>query len=177
MLQKLIYFDNQLLRKKSVLVEKFDGNLKRLVVDMVETMDANRGVGIAAVQIGVLLQVLAIRPEVKGPNGEFLLGEVEIFINPKITFHSAGTEIMIEGCLSLPGLHMEVERPKKIVVEAVNLEGKPFKEEIEGFKAREILHENDHLHGTLFIDRLSKVQKSEIRDALKEIHSKYNIIS
>jgi peptide deformylase len=170
----LVYLGNPLLRKQCLEVEKITDEIKELVSDMVETMDANNGVGLAAIQIGVLKKIFVIREVFEDEHGEAYLGEVEVFINPRISNPSKKTEILPEGCLSVPGIHMEVVRPVEITVEWLDLEGNKHLKVIKDFKAREILHENDHLNGTLFIDRLSNDQKKEIDHLLKEIIQKYN---
>jgi peptide deformylase len=170
----LVYLGNPLLRKQCLEVEKIDEEIKQLVSDMIETMDANNGVGLAAIQIGVLKRIFVIREVLEDEKGEAYLGEPEVFINPKISNPSKKIEVLPEGCLSVPGIHMEVERPIEVHVEWLDLNGSRHKKSIKGFKAREILHENDHLNGTVFIDRLSNDQKKEIDHLLKEIIQKYN---
>mgnify|MGYP006436079871 CR=1 FL=1 len=170
----LVYYNNSFLRQKSKEVDKIDDEIIELVKNMIETMDQKNGVGISAVQVGKLHRIFVIRPEIETPDGEFALGPAEVFINPKLTSPSKDREAMSEGCLSMPGAYGDVLRPKTILVEATNLKGERFKEEVSGFKAREIMHENDHLNGVMFIDRLEKESKSKIDALLKEIHGKYN---
>ncbi|NGX56118.1 MAG: Peptide deformylase [Candidatus Anoxychlamydiales bacterium] len=171
---KLVYLGDSLLRKQCIEVDNITDEIKQLANDIIETMDVNNGVGLAAIQIGVLKRIFVIREVLENENGDSYLAEPEVFINPKITNPSQKTEIMPEGCLSVPGIHMEVERPCKIHVEYLDINGKRISKDIEGFKAREIMHENDHLNGTLFIDRLKEDQKKEIDHLLKEIIKKYN---
>jgi len=96
----------------------------------------------------------------------------QVYINPKITVHPGISGNDVEGCLSIPGIREEVERALSLSIEALDLEGNPFKEEVFGYKARIILHENDHLNGVLFIDRLPKAVKKKIAPALKEIQKR-----
>lgn len=174
MKRPLVYYGNPLLRKKSVKVEKINDEIKTLVKDMIETMDANNGVGLAAIQVGEPWRVIVIRPEIENESGKIMLGEPEVYINPVLSNPSSETNIFSEGCLSIPGIHREVERPKSIHVEAMDLEGNKISEDFEGFKAVEIMHENDHLNGVLFVDRLSKENRKKIEPYLKEIKKKYN---
>ncbi len=140
-----------ILREKSLPVKKIDKTIRKLLDDMVETMDAADGVGLAAPQVGVSLRVIIVDVEDK-------LLEL---INPEIVF-SDGTQVcQQEGCLSVPGLFGSVERALFIEVEALNRNGKKIKFSAEGFKAQAIQHEIDHLDGILFIDRASKIYKAE----------------
>ena len=92
---------------------------------------------------------------------------MEVFINPVLSSPSKETESLPEGCLSIPGIHREVVRPFKIHVEAMDLSGKLFSVDLEGFKARQVMHENDHLYGTLFVDRLDQKVRKEIDPLLR----------
>lgn len=133
---------------------KFDDNLKELVKDMAETMYDAPGVGLAAPQIGVPLQlaVIDITPKDK-PN------ELIVLANPKI-IKGEGEEVDEEGCLSVVDYSSNVKRYTKIWVEAQDIEGNPLKFEAEDFYARVIQHELDHLNGKLFIDRISSLKRS-----------------
>ena len=129
------------LRKVSRLVEKFDERLWTLLDDMAETMYEADGVGIAGVQVGVLRRVFVV------DIGEGLIE----FVNPTITAQS-GEQDGMEGCLSSPGEFGLVVRPEKVTIEAFDRHGEPFTLEAEGFLARAICHENDHLDGRIFKD-------------------------
>lgn len=140
--------DDEILRKKSKVVEEINDRIKVLVKDMIETMYHANGVGLAAPQVGILKRVAVVD-----------VGEgVHVFINPEILEHSGGC-IDFEGCLSLPGKQGEVERPAKIKVKALNENGEEFSLEAEDFFARAICHEIDHLDGILFIDKLVKSEE------------------
>ena len=129
------------LRKVSRPVEKFDERLWTLLDDMADTMYHADGVGIAGVQVGVLRRVFVVD-----------LGEgLTEFINPAITARS-GEQDGMEGCLSSPGEFGLVVRPEKVTIEAFDRNGKPFTMDAEGFLARAICHENDHLDGRIFKD-------------------------
>ena len=103
-----------------------------------------------------------------------MLGPAEVYINPKLSNPSKNKETMQEGCLSVPQIHEEVERPISIDIEALDLNGNQIKTTVTGFKARELMHENDHLNGVLFIDRLSPRLRKLITPYLDNIKKKYN---
>jgi peptide deformylase len=136
-------------------VEKVDGAIKKLADDMLETMYASDGVGLAAVQIGVALNVIVIDVAQKeGAN------DPKVFINPKIVWASEETQKFEEGCLSVPDIWEEVERPVAIRAEYLDLKGDKQTLEADGFLADCLQHEIDHLNGTLFIDHLSRLKRS-----------------
>jgi peptide deformylase len=174
MILPLLYYGNAQLRKKCLPVKEITADVRALVANMIETMDGHNGVGLAAIQVGVLLQILVIRPEIVGPDGEFALGDPEVYINTVLTSPAVATDVMNEGCLSLPQIRADVERPTSIHLEALNLEGKRISLTLSGFKARQIMHEHDHLHGTLFIDRASKEERKKIEPKLRELKKKYS---
>jgi len=174
MILPLVYYGNPKLRSKCLEVKEITEEIKQLCFDMIETMDANNGVGLAAIQVGKFLRIIVIRPVLEDENSEAYLGEAEVYINPKLSNPCEKTQKLPEGCLSLPGLHEEVERPFSIHLEAIDLNGNKISKEMKGFKAREIMHENDHLNGVLFIDRLTAKKRKEIEPFLKEIKAKYN---
>lgn len=134
----------ELLRKRSREVTEFDGRLGELLDDMRETMIAADGVGLAAPQVGVLKRAVVISPDGR---------DFYEFVNPVIV-SSSGRQICREGCLSVPGISGEVERPKKIEVLAYDRNGKRFVLNAEGFLADICCHEFDHLDGVLFIDKM-----------------------
>ena len=142
-----------ILRQKSKRVKAVDGSIKKLVTDMIETLHANPArVGLAAPQVGVPLRVIVIGiPEEK---------DIAL-INPEIVRHSIETNLDNEGCLSIPGYMGEVERYDTITVKGLNRHGQPLKIKANGWMARIIQHEIDHLEGVLFIDRATKVWKLE----------------
>lgn len=136
---------DELLRKTSKKVEKIDEKLLVLIEDMKETMYEADGVGIAAPQVGILKRLFVI--DVYDGLG------AKVFINPEI-LETSGTQIDDEGCLSVPGVNEEVERPNYVKVKATNENGEEFILEGEELLARAICHENDHLDGILFIDHV-----------------------
>lgn len=175
MKRELCYYGNPLLREKCLEIKEITPEIRQLAEDMIETMDALNGVGLAASQVGVLLRLFVIRPEIKTETGDFALGAAEVYINPVISSPTEQTEIMNEGCLSFPGLHVEIERPYGVHLEALNLQGEKVSLDAYSFKAREIMHENDHLNGKFFVDRAAPHLKKEIEPDLKIIKKRYSI--
>ncbi|MBN1914538.1 MAG: peptide deformylase [Parachlamydiales bacterium] len=173
MIYSLVYYGNPLLRKKCHKIEKITDEIIDFARDLVQTMDASNGVGLAANQVGKLVKMFAVRPLVQDNEGNTALGPAEVYINPVLSHPSEETEMLSEGCLSFPGLHYFIERPKSIHIEALDLDGKTVSKTVEGFYAREIMHENDHLNGVLFIDRLDKKTRKEIERELRMIKNKY----
>jgi peptide deformylase len=143
------------LRREAEPVKDFGDDLKTLVRDMFETMYYAEGVGLAAPQIGRSLQLLVMdtRNEVEPEAGRLAL------VNPRITQASRATERGTEGCLSIPGVDEQVDRALQIVVEGQDVDGREIELVAEGFTARVLQHEIDHLNGVLFIDRLSPLKR------------------
>ena len=155
--RKIVIEPDPILRKKSKNLEKVDNNIKKLMDDMLETMYAAPGIGLAAVQTGILKRLVVIdisKDDVK-KNPLFL-------INPEITFKSKNTSTYEEGCLSLPGQFAEIERPAECHLNYIDYNGKEKKLKADGLLATCIQHEIDHLNGILFIDYLSKLKKDMI---------------
>ncbi len=155
--KKILIEPDPILRKKSTLLEKVDDQTKKLMDDMLETMYAAPGIGLAAVQVGILkrLIVIDVSKDEKERKPLFL-------INPEITFKSANTSVYEEGCLSLPGHFAEIERPAKCHLRYLDYNGKEKNLVAEGLLSTCIQHEIDHLNGVLFIDYLSKLKKDMI---------------
>ena len=156
-LREILTEPNEILRKKSLNVEKVDKDLQNLMDDMLETMYAAPGIGLAAIQIGIPKRVivldLASKDEPKNPMH---------FINPEIIEKSNNNLTYEEGCLSVPGQFAEIDRPDKCHLKYLDYYGQPKEIKAEGMLATCIQHEIDHLEGILFIDYLSKLKKSMI---------------
>jgi peptide deformylase len=136
-------------------VANVDGTVRRLIDDMLETMYAAEGIGLAAVQIGVALNVIVMDLDQKdGKNNP------RVFINPKLTWTSDELATFEEGCLSVPDIWEDVERPARIRAEYLDRDGVEQTMEADGFLADCLQHEMDHLKGTLFIDHLSRLKRS-----------------
>ena len=155
--RKIITEPNNILRKKSVTLEKVDDDLRDLMDDMLETMYAAPGIGLAGVQIGILkrLIVIDVSKDEEKKNPIFL-------INPEIIFKSSSTSVYEEGCLSLPGYFAEIERPAECQIEYIDYHGKKKKMKASGLLATCIQHEFDHINGILFIDYLSKLKRDMV---------------
>jgi peptide deformylase len=136
------------LRQHSAPVKMVDDQVRRLVDDMFETMDAAHGVGLAANQVGVARRVAVVDAD----------GDRFTMIDPTI-IEAEGRATAEEGCLSIPDIYADVTRPERVVVEALDIEGNRFRKEATGLKARAIQHEIDHLDGILFLDHLSLMRR------------------
>ena len=155
--RNIIIEPDPILRKKSDSLEKVDDELRSLMDDMLETMYSAPGIGLAAVQIGILKRIIVIDVSKEDQKKEPLF-----LVNPKITFKSQKISTYEEGCLSLPGYFAEIERPAECHVEYIGYDGKNKNLKAEGILSTCIQHEIDHLNGILFIDYLSKLKKDMI---------------
>jgi peptide deformylase len=156
-------YPDPVLRARSREVTRFDPEFDKLVADMIETMHAAPGVGLAAPQVGAESRVAVVDVSVgKDPQ------QLYVLVNPELV-ESAGAETDVEGCLSLPGITDKVERPLRIKVRALDRQGQPFALEAEEFLARAICHEIDHLNGILFTDHLRGLRKERMRRQLKRL--------
>jgi peptide deformylase len=175
MILKVVKYGEPVLRKKGAKIEAITPDVKKLIADMFETMYAYKGVGLAAQQIGVALQLTVIdvrgvtdRPstlELDGKSADVNEFMPLVLINPEITPVSepvAGPE----GCLSFPEIYADVTRPESVDIKALDRDGKPIAFRCGGLLARAAQHETDHLHGILFIDRMDKKTKDELQDEL-----------
>ncbi|MEM9552961.1 MAG: peptide deformylase [Acidobacteriota bacterium] len=156
-------YPDPVLRVDCAEVVEFDDALRQLVDDMVETMIAAPGVGLAAPQVGIEKQLAVVDVSV-GREPERLI----VLVNPTIV-EEAGSELDAEGCLSIPELTEKVRRPTSVRVEGRDLDGAPVEIEAEGFEARAICHEIDHLHGVLFIDHLRGLRRERVRRKLRKL--------
>jgi len=136
-------------------VERVDDDIRALVADMTDSMYAAEGIGLAAIQIGVAKRVLVIDLDQKEGDKN-----PRAFINPKITWASEEMATYEEGCLSVPEIWDDVERPARVKAEYLDIDGKPQTLEADGLLATCLQHEMDHLNGVLFIDHLSRLKKS-----------------
>ena len=157
MLRKILTEPDPILRKKCEPLEKVDTETKKLMDDMLETMYAAPGIGLAAIQVGILKRLVVI---------DISKGEEEkkpmFLINPQIMHRSEKTSIYEEGCLSLPGQFAEIERPAECTLKYIDYNGKEKELKADGLLATCVQHEVDHLNGILFIDYLSKLKKDMI---------------
>ena len=156
-LRQILTEPNSILRQKSSIVEKVDGEIQKLMDDMLETMYAAPGIGLAAIQVGVPKRIIVLdisrNEEPKKPM---------FFINPEIVEKAKNNSTYEEGCLSVPGQFAEIERPESCHLKFLDYNGQPQEIKAEGMLATCIQHEIDHLEGILFIDYLSKLKKTMI---------------
>jgi len=151
------------LRQKAVPVAAPSDEIRRLVQDMFECLYREAGVGLAAPQVGISQRVFVV--DVADDDSERVK---RAFVNPVIVERS-GSMTGEEGCLSIPGLRADVKRAARVVVEATDENGAPFRLEAEGLLSRAIQHETDHLDGILFVDRLSAIQRKLMEGKLKKV--------
>lgn len=152
--RKLVIIPDPVLRKKAASLETVafgTESLRTLVADMAETMMEADGIGLAAPQIGISQRIFVVATS----NG------ARVFINPKLTKQSFLKIAMEEGCLSIPGVYGTVKRPRRVTVEALDVEGKAFTLQAGGLLARVIQHELDHLNGVLFTDKVITITRGE----------------
>ena len=170
--RKIVIEPDPILRRKSDYISNVDNQLRLLMDDMLDTMYKAPGIGLAAVQIGILKRVVVIdiskEKEKKNPL---------CMVNPEITFISKKTSIYEEGCLSLPGHFAEIERPAECHLNYLDYDGKKKEIKASGLLATCIQHEIDHLNGVLFVDYLSKLKKDMIiKKLIKKKKNKNKIV-
>jgi len=178
MILPILEYGNPILRAKGKPIEHMDNRIRGLAANMVETMHAANGVGLAAQQIGEALQLTVLdvslvedRPSTLKLDGKDVDPKSAmplVLINPEIELCGA-TEAGVEGCLSFPEITGEIERAKSVIVHAQTLEGGTLEIEASGFLARAIQHEGDHLNGILFIDRMNSAAKAALSSRLKRL--------
>ena len=162
-LRQILTEPNKILREKSLFVEKIDEDLQRLMDDMLETMYAAPGIGLAAIQVGVPKRVIVIDiAQRDGPRNPMF------FVNPEIVEKSENNLTYEEGCLSVPGQFAEIDRSEKCHIKYLDYDGQPKEIKAEGMLSTCIQHEIDHLEGILFIDYLSKLKKSVVLKKLSK---------
>jgi len=180
MILQVVKYGTPVLRKKGALIEEITPTIKNLIADMFETMYAHKGVGLAAQQVGLALQLTVIdvrgvtdRPsslELKGKPAEVQDFMPLVLINPEIK--PVGEPIPgPEGCLSFPEIFAQITRPDVVDVRAMNQEGKLIEFRCGGLLARAVQHEADHLQGILFIDRMGKDAKEDLRPELEQLQA------
>jgi peptide deformylase len=160
---KIINFPHPTLRRPSKSIRRVDADLKRIAAEMLELMYEAKGVGLAANQVDLPLRIFVANPS--GVQGD---GEEWVVINPVLQ-RPKGSETAEEGCLSLPGVHGMVVRPKEIHLNGYDLSGNELDCKVDGFLARIFMHENDHLDGVLFFDRMNDQAREPLLDALEEL--------
>jgi len=180
MVLPIIMYGTPVLRQKGARIESITPTIKRLIADMLETMYAYKGIGLAAQQVGVPIQLTVIdvrgatdRPsslEIKGEPVEIATLMPLVLINPEIK--PVGEPVAgPEGCLSFPEIFADITRPDVVDIKALNGEGQLLEFRSGGLLARAVQHETDHLHGILFIDRMDKKTKEELRPDLDDLQA------
>lgn len=158
---KIRAYPDAVLKKKAEPLTRFGPEEQKLFDDMIETMYAGDGVGLAAPQVGISQRILIASPTMTQ-------GEEYVFVNPEI-FEARGRELGLEGCLSLPGISGEIPRAKVIRFRALDRKGQPLEMEVKDFFARIIQHEVDHLNGILLIDRVDFNKRQELLAAYQRL--------
>ena len=170
MILPIYIYGQPVLRKESADIEKDYPNLKELLANMFETMEEANGVGLAAPQIGLNIRVVVIDLDVLSEDFPEYKGFKKGFINPHIIeYDETNTESLEEGCLSLPGIQEKVTRPTRIHVQYLDEDLNEHDEWVEGYLARVMQHEFDHLDAKMFIDRISPLRKQLIKSKLKAL--------
>ena len=165
---KIILYPDPRLKKISQPVTAFDQRLRQLANRMLELMREARGVGLAAPQVGENVRLFVM-------NATQEPGDDRVYVNPVLS-DLEGDEEQEEGCLSLPGIHVNVTRGRQVRMQAQDLEGRPIEEVATGFPARVWQHEFDHLNGTLLTDRMGPVAKMTHRKVLNELKEQYDLL-
>lgn len=150
-------YPDEVLKKKAELITDIDGDLQKLIDDMIETMYNSNGIGLAAPQVGVSKRLIIVDTSSRQENQSLV-----VLINPEI-INSEGEILSEEGCLSLPGFITRLKRNEKVFVRGLNRKGKPIEIEATGLLARALQHEIDHLDGILLIDRISPLKRELFR--------------
>lgn len=163
----VVHYPHPTLRYKSKPIVRVDAELRAIADRMLELMYEHNGVGLAANQVD-----LPIRLFVMNPAGNKEEGEEWVVINPEIS-KPKGTESAEEGCLSLPGIHGDVKRPKSIHLSGYDITGQPIEMEVDGFVARVIQHEKDHLDGVMFFDRMPDESRRDLDYQLEELDTDF----
>jgi peptide deformylase len=161
---ELVEYPHPALARKAKPLARIDDAVRDAVAQMFDIMYEAQGVGLAANQVALPYRLFVVN--VTGQRGA---GEEMVFLNPALS-RPRGTAVQEEGCLSLPGLRMDVRRPERVVLDAWSLDGQPIHLDLDGFLARVVQHEFDHLEGRLFTDRLPEAAALEARRALASMH-------
>ena len=157
-LRDIVTLPDPILRRKARTITRFDADLQSLIDDMIETMRKAPGVGLAAPQVGISRRLIVVEYP-KDDELDEAPKKLYVVVNPEIKETSEETEMGIEGCLSIPGLHGEVERAIAVTVKGQTRRGQPMKIKTKGWLARIFQHEIDHVNGVVFTDRAAKVWK------------------
>jgi peptide deformylase len=163
-IRDIVTLPDPVLRRKAKPVSRFDESLQSLIDDMIETMRMAPGVGLAAPQVGVSARVIVVE-YAENQEEEDAPKKLYVVVNPEIKQLSPEAEVGVEGCLSIPGLQGEVERPLEVRIKGLTRRGQPVRIKAKGWMARIFQHEVDHLNGVVFTDRAIRVWKPEPEQA------------
>jgi len=165
MLYKIKIYGAPVLEKQAEPISEFNDKIKKLAMDMIETLKTAGGLGLAAPQVGISKQLIVVRFKVQG---EELKDEYSVIINPSLTI-SGDILVTEEGCLSFPGIFVKIPRKRFTEIVGYNINGKPITGKFEELNARVLQHEVDHLNGILITDRMSRLTRTLISNKLKNL--------
>ncbi len=168
MIKGIITYGSSILRKKSVIVSEKD-NITEITENLFDTLSKSNGIGLAGPQIGVLKRVFVIDTTIMTQKDNSIDNIKQSYINPSITWKSEESITYSEGCLSIPEIYEDVERPEKIRVNYFDQQLISITRELEGLEARIFQHEFDHLDGILFIDKINPLKRIILKNRLKKI--------
>lgn len=170
MILPIYTYGQPVLRQEAEEIGEDYPNLPELIQNMYETLERSEGIGLAAPQVGLPIRLVVINLDVIGEDMPQYKGYIRTFINPYIEeYDESQTDVMEEGCLSLPGIHESVRRPTRIRVSYLDEQFQLHDEWVDGYLARVMQHEFDHLDGKMFIDRISPLRKQLIKNKLKAL--------
>ena len=170
MILPIYTYGQPVLRKVAEDIDENYPNLKGLIQDMFDTLDKSEGIGLAAPQIGLDIRLVVINLDIISEDLPEYKGYIKTFVNPHIVeYDETNSDLMEEGCLSVPGVHESVRRPTRIHVKYQDENFQEHDEWVEGYLARVMQHEFDHLEGTMFVDRLSMLRKQMIKGKLSNL--------
>lgn len=172
----LRYYGDPILRKLCKPITVITDEIRQLTQSMIAIMDKYDGIGLAAPQVGYDIRLFVLHNYIALENDKWKLSEPRVYINPKLSFPKKQKVTEEEGCLSIPQIFYDITRPNFVVVEALDLDGNSFTEEIDGYNARVRMHENDHLNGVLFIDYLDAKTRKKMKPLLEEMQKKHGSI-
>jgi len=163
---QITYYPDVVLKQTAKKIDKIDDGIRKLVKKMTDIMLENKGIGLAAPQAGISLQLFIISLNASREN-------VRVYINPTVT-PAGSLDTLEEGCLSVPGVYTHIKRYKKATVTATDLDGNQFTEDADGLYARALQHEYDHLQGLTIADRMGSAARIAHRRQLKKLQGQYN---
>lgn len=166
------YYGDDVLRIKAAPLVDITDETRTLVEKMIETMEAFSGIGLAAPQVHHSLRLFITKAPIENPEGKLMPGKVEVFINPILSLPSSSSCDIEEGCLSIPTIRAKVQRPHEITIEYTTLDGNVVKRTLSEWEARTAMHENDHINGVLFFDRLSSKEKKNLEPRLENLKNR-----